>query len=103
MDILALTSGLRPACLLDYAPSAPVSVVEGLCKAVSDIYDLQLVTWQWQGCLWVVSHPQLEVRLLAILEKQEETTQCELWALDFCFKSSQSCPTLRTVQQCQVC
>lgn len=102
LDTLALTTGLRAALLLDYAPSAPVSAIESLCKALSDSLSLHIVAWHWQGCLWVVSHHQLEARLKAILDPQVSATDCELWAIDFCSNPDHQRPVLRPVWQCQV-
>lgn len=103
MDALTIATEVRPAFMLDYAPTAPVAAIESLCKALSEALSLHIVAWQWQGCLWVVLHARLQARLQAILHPSGHASDCELWALDFCTCPGQQRPMLRPVWQCEVC
>ena len=103
LDAFAVATELRPAFLLDYAPTAPVAAVEYLCKALSESLNSNIVAWHWQGCLWVVSHTRLQARLQAILHPLDRESDCEVWALDFCSNGDQNEPLIRPVWQCEVC
>jgi hypothetical protein len=103
VDILALCTGLRPACFLDYAAAACPHILAQLCRSLSERLHLNLVVWQWQGMLWIVCCPVLHRRLNAILECSG--AGCEVWVLDFCctMDPKHQPPVLKPLHESLVC
>eukprot|EP00892_Ulva_mutabilis_P004802 jgi/Ulvmu1/2694/UM014_0150.1 len=101
VDTLAVCTGVRPACMLDYCPSTPARAVQAMCCALSGSLRKHLFALSWQGCLWIVSQAQLSARLHAMLGASSKLAP-EAWLVDFCAADASGSPCIRPAAGDQV-